>query len=460
MSVDCVCRRVAVTAPVSRTFEAGFDFIFFDWDMYFLSLMAGTSPAAEDAGAWGVAISNLVEVTQTRSVYGHVMNKRAASGSRTSDTNDRTEPLVGSAVVLRIYEDAKTSGSPERLATMEWVIKLLYPTLLGWNQWAWNLRRYNVGKDSPHGGLLVLGADATHLPCEGGTVTSPPTCGGGPGGSSAGGAILESGMDNSPMYYNAFNDTQASWDSAAGRLQLYDVQMSALFVSESIALQQLAVLVAQPAALPMLSTQAKTMAALVNGSLWDETTGIYRQRDASPAKLGFSPVLSPTSFYPMLGGIPSEAQAERMIANHLTNASEFCVDPGAPEFESSAERCPYAIPSISRSDPNFWDNTYWRGRIWGPLNLLVWLSLSHPKYAAMPRVASARKGLCAQAHAALMVEWREKHHVHENLNATNGQGCDVGNSNPFYHWGALSGYISMREAMMVVAASTTTSGGN
>ena len=76
--------RVAVTAPVSRTFESGFDFIFFDWDMYFLSLMAGTSPAAEDTGSWAVAISNLIEVTQTRSVYGHVMNKRAASGARTS----------------------------------------------------------------------------------------------------------------------------------------------------------------------------------------------------------------------------------------------------------------------------------------------------------------------------------------------------------------------------------------
>lgn len=36
--------RVAVTAPVSRTFESGFDFIFFDWDMFFLSLMAGTAP--------------------------------------------------------------------------------------------------------------------------------------------------------------------------------------------------------------------------------------------------------------------------------------------------------------------------------------------------------------------------------------------------------------------------------
>ena len=58
--------------------------------------------------------------------------------------------------------------------------------------------RYNVGRDPPHGGLLVLGADFDTLPCEGGTVTSPPTCGGGGGGggNAKGAAILESGMDN------------------------------------------------------------------------------------------------------------------------------------------------------------------------------------------------------------------------------------------------------------------------
>jgi putative isomerase len=81
------------------------------------------------------------------------------------------------------------------------------------------------------------------------------------------------------------------------------------------------------------------------------------------------------------------------------------------------------------------------------LNLLVWISLSHETYHDVPRVAAARKGLCRQAHAALMVEWRSKRHVHENLNATTAEGCDVENSNPFYHWGANSGYIAMREAM-------------
>ena len=101
-----------------------------------------------------------------------------------------------------------------------------------------------MGKDAPHGGLLVLGADSDTLPCDGGTVTSPSRCaGGGAGGNSAkGAAILESGMDNSPMYYNAFADQPASYDNVSYRLQLYDVQQSALFVSESQALQALAVI--------------------------------------------------------------------------------------------------------------------------------------------------------------------------------------------------------------------------
>ena len=58
---------------------------------------------------------------------------------------------------------------------------------------------------------------------------------------------------------------------------------------------------------------------------------------------------------------------------------------------------------------------------WGPLNLLTWLSLKNPKYRDVPRVSSARKGLCGQALAAVMVEWEEERHVHENLDATTAQ---------------------------------------
>ena len=68
--------------------------------------------------------------------------------------------------------------------------------------------------------------------------------------------------------------------------------------------------------------------------------------------------------------------------------------------------------------------------------------------AGNARIDAARKGLCKQSLALLMVEWRAHRHVHENYNSTTGIGCDVDSSNPFYHWGANLGYIAMRETML------------
>ena len=49
-----------MTVPVSRTFEEGFDFLFFDWDMYFLALMAATRPAAGSTAAFEIGIATFL----------------------------------------------------------------------------------------------------------------------------------------------------------------------------------------------------------------------------------------------------------------------------------------------------------------------------------------------------------------------------------------------------------------
>ena len=107
--------------------------------------------------------------------------------------------------------------------------------------------------------------------------------------------------------------------------------------------------------------------------------------------------------------------------------------------------CRYSLPSTPNDDPAYRDNSYWRGRVWGPLNLLVYMGLRHPKYAGVPEIQAARKQLAIQSREALMVEWLPKHHVHENLNPDTGLGDDVGNSNPMYHWGACLAFIEMWE---------------
>ena len=131
--------------------------------------------------------------------------------------------------------------------------------------------------------------------------------------------------------------------------------------------------------------------------------------------------LSPTNFYPMLAKVATAEQARTMVEKHLLNSKEFWGE--------------YVIPSTARDDPAFKDQNYWRGRIWGPMNYLVYLGLENYE------VPEIRKEFAAKSYALFLKEWKEKGHVHENYNAVAGTGDDVTSSDRFYHWGALLGFI-------------------
>ena len=98
-----------------------------------------------------------------------------------------------------------------------------------------------------------------------------------------------------------------------------------------------------------------------------------------------------------------------------------------------------ALISIARNDPAFHDQNYWRGRIWGPMNYLVYLGLCNYDDSAV------RRDFAKKSYDLFLKEWRDQGHVHENYNAITGTGDDVGNSDRFYHWGALLGYIEYLE---------------
>ena len=100
----------------------------------------------------------------------------------------------------------------------------------------------------------------------------------------------------------------------------------------------------------------------------------------------------------------------------------------------------YMLPSISRRDPAYPDQDYWRGRIWAPMNYLVYEALTE---AGM---TEEMRALADSSRRLLLKEWEEHGHVHENYNGTTGEGCDKPNSNNFYHWGGLLGYIAVMQA--------------
>ena len=93
--------------------------------------------------------------------------------------------------------------------------------------------------------------------------------------------------------------------------------------------------------------------------LWDDKTGIYLNKRLDTNE--FSYKISPTHFYPLLAKAPTQKQAERMINEHFYNPDEFWGK--------------YILPSIAFNDPDYKNNDYWRGRIWAPMNFLVYLGL-------------------------------------------------------------------------------------
>ncbi len=158
-------------------------------------------------------------------------------------------------------------------------------------------------------------------------------------------------------------------------------------------------------------------------TLWHEQAGIFLNRRTDTGDWSFR--LSPTLFYPLISGTASQAQAEKMMQNNFFDADKF--------FGT------YILPSISRNDPAYADNDYWRGRIWGPMNFLVYLGLRNYDLPA------ARQALADKSAALLLKEWLSDGHIHENYNAETGEGCDVSTSDSFYHWGGLLALIPLME---------------
>jgi hypothetical protein len=131
----------------------------------------------------------------------------------------------------------------------------------------------------------------------------------------------------------------------------------------------------------------------------------------------------------MLARVATPAQAKRMIDEHYFNPQEFYGE--------------WIIPSTPRNNPAFESQDYWRGRIWGPMNYLVYLGMRNYN------LPEARKDLVTKSNALLMKTWRGNRLVHENYQAITGNGINEGEqinrSDSFYHWGALLGLIPLLE---------------
>jgi neutral trehalase len=278
----------------------------------------------------------------------------------------------------------------------KWFLREVYYRLLTWNRW-WPKNRdidgYLCWGSTPYPGMerSVFKASGKQR------------------------AMWESGLDNSPMYDEAIFDSVKTH-----MLQMADVGLMSMYIADCDALASIANELGKTTEANELKDRGDKYRKRLN-SLWDEKSGIYLNKDLVTGKLSHH--LSSTNFYPLLAKAPTLKQAERMMKEHFYNPDEFWGK--------------YIMLSIARNDAAFKDNNYWRGRIWGPMNFLVYLGMLNYD------LPEAKADLIRKSNELLMKQWLTHRYVYENYNSITGQGDDVGNSDKFYHWGALLGFMKL-----------------
>lgn len=368
-----------VISPITRVWSVEWGgWVLADWDNFFAATLAGV-------GSRDPAYANVIELLREETAQGFVPNYARPDGWKSFD---RSEPPVGAITALGLYNKYHD----------RWFLRDTFDPLLKWNRW-WAQHRDIQG-------YLTWGSDWDNKP---GNLDDDSV-------GTWQGAIFESGLDNSPMYDGT------TYNRETHLVEYADVGLMSLYVADCNALAEIADSLGKAAEAKELRDRSVRYSAKLK-TMWSEQAGTFLNIDLHTGDVNRR--LSPTNFYPLLAKVATPEQAKTMIEQHLLNPQEFWGE--------------FVIPSIERDDPAFKDQNYWRGRIWGPMNYLVYLGLKN--YGD----AQVRKDFADKSYKLFEKEWKENGHVHENYNAMTGEGDDVQSSDPFYHWGALLAYIEYLE---------------
>ena len=270
-------------------------------------------------GSRELAYSNVVELTKSVDQCGFVPKLRSDHNSLTSDCS---QPPVGSMAVWNIYSQFKE----------KWLLELLYPRLLTWNKW-WPEARQTDG-------LLCWGSDLKRIRL------------GERGTGSTNHAIFESGLDNSSMYDGVKINPET------GQLNLQDVGLTSMYVMDCEHLALIANELGYRKDARELRKRAKFFRKNIQ-RFWCEEDGMFYNINTETGE--FNRRTSATNFYVLLADAATKEQSRRIVEEHLRNENEFWGE--------------WVIPMSPRNDPAFQQQDYWRGRIWGPTNFLVYLGL-------------------------------------------------------------------------------------
>lgn len=382
-----------ICSPVSRAWcvQNGSSFgsyVLFEWDTFFSALM-------------GASYSKSFAVNQIKAIFQEITSDGMIPnfGSQRGGSPDRSQPPVGSYCMLKLYRQFHDIT----------LLEEFYDSLCQWNAW------WFKNRDGNKDGLLEWGSNpnldgrAHGFFDDGNTMLC---------------AMYESGLDNSPMYDNVTYNTDTH------TMEMADVGLNALYALDCKSLASISNILNQPKKEAYYTGEYKRIKELMNQTMYDSDVGMYCNLHWNGNK---DYRFSPTNFYPLLAEIPSAVQAKSMLQKHLLNENEFWGE--------------YVIPSIAKNCTSYFDQDYWRGRIWGPMNYLVYEGLK--QYQNSDLFNQTAYEFADKSLQLFLKEWMEENHIHENYNSMTGDGDDKLNADPFYTWGALLAYLPLCELIYV-----------
>ncbi|MDH4217968.1 MAG: alpha,alpha-trehalase [Candidatus Aminicenantes bacterium] len=355
----------------------------FEWDSFFNALLLSVESTKH-------AKEVMRSVLEAQYPNGNIPNWRGRYGG----TPDRSEPPIGSYVVLKCFQK---DGDLEFL-------QYAYPFLKRWHSF-WKAKKPNgqARRDGNGDGLLEWGSD-TEL-----VASDVPSWEEDASGETR--ASWESGQDDLP------NWDRAIFNEDTGTLTMNCLDLNALYTLDAWSLAEIAKILKYESEFSSYLAEYNHMKDLINRYLWDETEGFYFDRYWDGR---FSEKKAASNFYPLIAKIPDQDRALLMI-RRLLNEREFWGE--------------YVIPTISRDDPAFKDQEDWRGKVWPPPNYLIYQGL---KAYGFDAVASE----VAKKSAALFLRsWENFQLCSENFDSRTGEA----GGRRFRSWGPLFALIALEE---------------
>ena len=351
---------------------------------------------------------------------GRVMN---AAGAMVT-TPDRSQDMYAAYAAWKIY--------------LKWgdkqFLREAYPKIRAWHEWWFEDRGDGQPwRDGNRDGLLELGNNLSPFDAPQAALDSENY------GLHHQGAMWEA-FDDSPMwgwYEKGLSvhppryrgEENVRYNFRTGTLNLNTAPTNALWALSSDMLVRIAHELGYEQDERHFRLEYEAIKKRINQTLWDEKTGMYLNRFWPEAGGLFSYRKSPALLWMMVAGIPSEAQARRLVYEHLLNPEEFWGE--------------FVLPSASRDDPAFPEQYYWRGTIWPPINYFVYEGLKRYGY---DDVAAE---LANRTYHLVKTNWDATGALWENYNSITGQGNahGAGGSTRHYAWSAALPLIAIMECI-------------